>query len=116
MARVVVDRFASHTRREELLSALTNARAELFKQIRQSFRQVRKTLEPFLEGGDPVLSEVLRSEDKVVGSVFDLRVPMLNREQGDDHLEVIFPRFGGQSDYAASAAICVFNSNSIGLT
>jgi ubiquitin-conjugating enzyme E2 variant len=31
-------------------------------------------------------------------------------------LEVIFPRFGGRSDYAANAAICDLNSNSIGLT
>jgi len=29
--------------------------------------------------------------------------------------DVIFPRFRGQSDYAASAATCTFNSNSIGL-
>jgi hypothetical protein len=29
---------------------------------------------------------------------------------------VIFPRFGGRSDYAANAAICDLNSNSIGLT
>ena len=30
--------------------------------------------------------------------------------------QVIFPRFGGRSDYAANAAICDLNSNSIGLT
>jgi hypothetical protein len=29
---------------------------------------------------------------------------------------LIFPRFGGRSDYAANAAICDLNSNSIGLT
>jgi hypothetical protein len=29
---------------------------------------------------------------------------------------MIFPRFGGRSDYAANAAICDLNSNSIGLT
>jgi hypothetical protein len=29
---------------------------------------------------------------------------------------LIFPRFGGQVDYAASAAVCAFNSNSMGLT
>jgi hypothetical protein len=31
-------------------------------------------------------------------------------------LAMIFPRFGGRSDYAANAAICDLNSNSIGLT
>jgi hypothetical protein len=31
-------------------------------------------------------------------------------------LEMIFPRFGGRGDYAASAALCAFNSNSMGLT
>ena len=31
-------------------------------------------------------------------------------------LEMILPRFGGQSDYAAIMDICIFNSNSIGLT
>ena len=30
--------------------------------------------------------------------------------------DLIFPRFGGQVDYAASAAVHAFNSNSIGLT
>ena len=30
--------------------------------------------------------------------------------------ELIFPRFGGRVDYAASLMTCVFNSNSIGLT
>ena len=30
--------------------------------------------------------------------------------------ELILPRFGGQSDYAAIMDICIFNSNSIGLT
>ena len=29
---------------------------------------------------------------------------------------LILPRFGGQSDYAAIVDICIFNSNSIGLT
>jgi hypothetical protein len=31
-------------------------------------------------------------------------------------LDVIFPRFDGQSDYAAKRFIRIFNSNSIGLT
>ncbi len=31
-------------------------------------------------------------------------------------LQLILTRFGGQSDYAAVAAKCIFNSNSIGLT
>ena len=30
--------------------------------------------------------------------------------------DVILPRFGGQSDHAAITDICIFNSNSIGLT
>ena len=33
-----------------------------------------------------------------------------------ENLHVIFPRFGGQVDYAANAALRVFNSNSMGLT
>ena len=32
------------------------------------------------------------------------------------HANMILPRFGGQSDYAAIMDICIFNSNSIGLT
>jgi len=30
--------------------------------------------------------------------------------------QLILPRFGGQFDYAAITDICIFNSNSIGLT
>ena len=33
-----------------------------------------------------------------------------------DSVDLIFPRGRGHSDYAASAAICDLNSNSMGLT
>jgi hypothetical protein len=39
-----------------------------------------------------------------------------SRESERPVVGVIFPRFGGRSDYAANAAICDLNSNSIGLT
>jgi hypothetical protein len=37
-------------------------------------------------------------------------------ERSEELVKLISPRFGGRSDYAAIAATCAFNSNSIGLT
>ena len=53
-----------------------------------------------------------------IATVARARKPMINRGQmiiGSSQHGLILPRFGGQLDYAASAATWAFNSNSIGL-
>ena len=60
----------------------------------------RGQLRPFWETGSPLVRTV---DHWPVGAATRSR-------------SMIFPRFGGRSDYAANAASCDLNSNSIGLT
>jgi hypothetical protein len=60
-----------------------------------------------------LLSPTVRA--RVTANVRGL-ISLIQADKTQKPRRLIFPRFGGRSDYAANAAICDLNSNSIGLT
>ena len=104
---------------QKLVKGIHSFQRGFFATHRELFKRLAN------EGQTPETLFITCSDSRVVpnlitgsppGELFIVRnvgnvVPRLELPGG-----MTLPRFGGQSDYAAIMDICIFNSNSIGLT